>query len=172
MNIGLAILIVLLVGLVGLGFVRGGDTLSLSLTRAMEQFAKLVPRLLCALVAAGFIAKLIPSGFIATYLGVEAGFWAILVATTAGLTIPAGPVVAFSVAAVLARSDASVPALVAFITSWSLFAAHRIFIFELPLLGPSFLRLRAASVLIMPFAAGTIALAAGTFLMFTTPGAG
>ncbi len=172
MNIGLTILILLLIGLVGLGLVRGEDTLARALVRAVEQLAKLGPRLFCALIAAGFIAKLIPSGFVAAYLGAEAGFWAVVAAVIAGLIVPAGPVVAFSLAAVLARSDASVPALVAFITSWSLYAAHRIFIYELPLLGPSFLRLRAISVLIVPFAAGTIALLAGAVLSFTTPGAG
>jgi uncharacterized membrane protein YraQ (UPF0718 family) len=172
MNIGLVILVLLLICLVGLGLVRGEDTLARAVVRAGEQFAKLGPRLLCALVAAGFIAKLIPSGLVATYLGAEAGFWAVLAAVIAGLAVPAGPVVAFAVAAVLARSDASVPALVAFITSWSLYAAHRIFIYELPLLGPSFLRLSAVSVVIVPFAAGTIALLAGAFLSFAVPGAG
>ena len=172
MNIGLAVLILLLIGLVGLSLTRGEDTLARAAMRAAEQFTRLVPRLICALIAAGFIAKLIPSGVIAAYLGAEAGFWAILAAAIAGLIVPAGPVVAFSVAAVLARSGASDPALVAFITSWSLYAAHRIFIFELPLLGPSFLRLRATSVLIMPVAAGTIALLVDAFMSLTGPGAG
>lgn len=172
MNIGLTILIVLLIGLVGLGLRRGEDALARAAARAAEQLAKLGPRLICALIAAGFIAKLIPSGLVAAYLGAEAGFWAILAAVVAGLFLPAGPVVAFSVAAVLARSGASVPALVAFITSWSLYAAHRIFLYELPLLGPSFLRVRALSVLIVPFAAGSIALLAGTFLSFVAPAAG
>lgn len=172
MNIGLTILIVLLIGLVGLGLRRGEDALARAAARAAEQLAKLGPRLICALIAAGFIAKLIPSGLVAAYLGAEAGFWAILAAVVAGLFLPAGPVVAFSVAAVLARSGASVPALVAFITSWSLYAAHRIFLYELPLLGPSFLRVRALSVLIVPIAAGSIALLAGTFLSFVAPAAG
>ena len=172
MNIGLTILTVLLIGLAGLGLRRGEGTLVRAAVRAVEQLAKLGPRLICAIIAAGFIAKLIPSGLVAAYLGAEAGFWAVLAAAIAGLVLPAGPVVAFSVAAVLAHSGASVPALVAFITSWSLYAAHRIFLYELPLMGPSFLRLRAVSVSIMPIAAGTFAFLAGAFLSFAIPGAG
>ena len=140
---------------------RRDDTLQRGLIRAVEQFAKLVPRMLCALIAAGFVAKLIPSAFIARFLGPEAGLTAILVASAAGLIVPAGPVIAFSIAAVFARSGAAVPALIAFITSWTLFAAHRIFIYEIPLLGLSFLRLRTVSVVTLPLLAGLIATAAG-----------
>ncbi len=80
-------------------------------------------------------------------------------ATAAGMIIPAGPVIAFSVAAIFARSGASTAALITFLTSWSLFAAHRIFIYEIPLLGPSFLRLRLSSVGLTPVLAGLMALA-------------
>jgi uncharacterized membrane protein YraQ (UPF0718 family) len=128
--------------------------------------------MICALIAAGFIAKLMPSDLIARYLGSEAGITAILIATAAGLILPAGPVIAFSIAAVFARADASVPALIAFITSWSLFAAHRIFMYEIPLLGFSFTRLRLASVAIAPILAGLIAMALGMFVTFTQPATG
>ena len=70
-----------------------------------------------------------------------------------------GPAYAFSIAAIFAKSGASTAALIAFITSWSLFAAHRIFIYEIPLLGPSFLRLRVVSVAALPIFAGLMALA-------------
>jgi uncharacterized membrane protein YraQ (UPF0718 family) len=128
--------------------------------------------MICALIAAGFIAKLMPSDLIARYLGSEAGITAILIATAAGLILPAGPVIAFSIAAVFARADASVPALIAFITSWSLFAAHRIFMYEIPLLGFSFTRLRLASVAIAPILAGLIAMALGMIVTLTQPATG
>lgn len=160
MNLGVLILAVLLLGLVGLALARRDGTLLAGIKRALEQFAKLVPRMLCALLAAGFVAKLIPSALIAGYLGAEAGLRAILIAAAAGLIVPAGPVIAFSIAVVFARAGASVPALVAFITSWSVFAAHRIFIYEIPLLGPSFLRLRLVSAAAMPLLAGLLATAA------------
>lgn len=137
--------------------------------RLIEQFAKLVPRMLCALVAAGFIAELIPHEMISGYLGADAGLMALPVAAITGLMVPAGPVIAFAIAAVFAKAGASTAALVTFLTSWSLFAAHRIFIYELPLLGVSFLRLRAASVVIVPFCAGALAMLVGLFAAFGTP---
>lgn len=170
MNIGVVVLWAILVMLVLVALKRGDNTLGRGAQRAVEQFAKLGPRMICALIAAGFIAKLIPAAAISRFLGEEAGFQAVVVGAFAGLLVPSGPVIAFSVATVFARADASVPALIAFLTSWSLFAAHRIFIYELPLLGPSFLRTRAASVVALPFLAGAIAIAAGTLVTVTTLG--
>jgi uncharacterized protein len=146
--------------------------LARGIERAIEQAAHLVPRMICALIAAGFIGKLMPSDLIARYLGSEAGVSAVLIGTAAGMILPAGPVISFSIAAVFARSGASVPALVAFITSWSLFAAHRIFMYEIPLLGFSFTRLRIASVALVPVLAGLIATAAGMLVTFAQPAAG
>lgn len=139
------------------------------LQRLIEQLFMLVPRMLCALVAAGFIAELIPKQLISGYLGPDAGLLAIPVAAATGLLVPAGPVIAFAMAALFAKSGASTPALMTFVTSWSLFAAHRILIYELPLLGSSFLRLRTASVLVVPFAAGLLAMLVGLITSFGQP---
>jgi len=158
-NFGIAILYGLFAVLALSALSRMDGTFQRGLRRAVEQLALLAPRMVCALTAAGFIARLIPSELIGQYLGAEAGLKAILLASAVGLIIPAGPVIAFSIAAIFARSDASTAALIAFITSWSLFAAHRIFIYEIPLLGPSFLRLRVVSVAALPIFAGLMALA-------------
>jgi uncharacterized membrane protein YraQ (UPF0718 family) len=171
-NIGLVVLGLAAIALAATALIRDKALFTRGIERAIEQAAHLVPRMICALIGAGFVGKLIPSGFIAQYLGSEAGVAAILVATAAGLIVPAGPVIAFSIAAVFARADASVPALVAFITSWSLFAAHRMFMYEIPLLGFSFLRLRVASVAVVPILAGLIAMAVGMMVNFAQPPAG
>jgi uncharacterized membrane protein YraQ (UPF0718 family) len=146
LSVGILILYSMAGILMALALSRGDGSFRLGLRRALEQFLILAPRMFCALIAAGFIAKLIPSEFIARYLGSEAGMIAVLIASATGIAIPAGPVIAFSIAAVFAQAGASVPALIAFITSWSIFAAHRIFIYEIPLLGLSFLRLRLVAV--------------------------
>lgn len=125
--------------------------------RALEQFAQVIPQLCVALLAAGFLAKLIPSDVIATYLGPEAGWSGLVVAAFIGPIVPAGPVLAFSIAALLERAGATPETLVAFITSWSLFTLHRIVTYEVPLLGGSFLKLRLLSVGIMPILAGLMA---------------
>lgn len=171
-NLGILLLGASAVILAAIALRRGEHAFARGMERAVEQGAHLVPRMICALIAAGFIGKLMPSELIAQYLGKEAGVLAIVIGAAAGLILPAGPVIAFSIAAVFARAGASVPALVAFITSWSLFAAHRIFMYEIPLLGFSFLRLRVASVAAVPILAGLIAMAAGLFVTFAQPAAG
>jgi uncharacterized membrane protein YraQ (UPF0718 family) len=171
-NVGILVLGVAAVALAAVALRQGTDTFTRGVKRAVEQAAHLVPRMICALIGAGFVGKLMPSDLIAQHLGGEAGIWAILVATAAGLVLPAGPVVAFAIAAVFARAGASVPALVAFITSWSLFAAHRIFMYEIPLLGLSFVRLRVASVAVAPVLAGLIAMAVGMVVTFAQPATG
>lgn len=167
MSAGILILYGMAGILIALALSRRDDTFQKGLKRALEQFLILAPRMFCALIAAGFIAKLIPSEFIARYLGSEAGMTAVLIASLTGIVVPAGPAIAFSIGAVFAHAGASVPALIAFITSWSIFAAHRIFIYEIPLLGLDFLRLRLISAGATPLLAGLIGVVVGWF--FTLP---
>ena len=159
-NPGVLIIYALLIILGIVALSRGHGSFRQGLVRGTEQLVKLLPRMFCALVAAGFLAILIPTEVISSYLGAEAGFKAIVIATFTGMIFPAGPAISFSIAAVLASEGASTPALVAFITSWSVFALHRVFIFEIPLLGISFTRLRMLSCLILPLLAGGLTLAA------------
>lgn len=163
MSVGILILYGMAGILMALALARRDGTFGKGLQRALEQFLILAPRMFCALIAAGFIAKLIPGEFIARYLGNEAGMTAVVVAAVTGIAVPAGPAIAFSIAAVFAHAGASVPALIAFITSWSIFAAHRIFIYEIPLLGLSFLRLRLVAVGVTPLVAGVTGIVMGWF---------
>ena len=165
MSIGILVLLVFLVALVTTAIMQQRD-FGLVLQRFIEQFGVLVPRMLVALIAAGFIAQIIPKEAIAGLLGEEVGLLALPVAAAAGLVVPAGPVLAFAIAAVFAKSGASTPALITFITSWSIFAAHRILIYEIPLLGISFLRLRLLSAVLVPLVAGLIATMVGLLSSF------
>jgi len=160
MSIGLAVLLAVLIVLVVVAVAQGQD-FGPAVKRFVEQFANFLPRMVCALIAAGFIAQLIPKQAIAAMLGDDAGLAAIPIAAAAGLIVPAGPVIAFAIAAVFAKSGASTAALITFITAWSIFAAHRILIYEIPLLGPSFLRLRATSAVLVPLLAGVFAFLVG-----------
>ncbi|MDU8941769.1 hypothetical protein [Ovoidimarina sediminis] len=164
---GFFVLVALLAVLLGIALRRGED-FGPVVKRFVEQFAMLVPRMLCALVAAGFIAQLLPKEAIARLLGDEAGLMAIPLAAAVGLLVPAGPVITFAIAAVFAKSGASTAALVTFVTSWSIFAAHRIIIYELPLLGPSFLRLRVVSAAMVPLLAGVMAFLVGLITAYGT----
>ncbi len=165
MSIGFLVLLALFSVLLGIAILRRENPEPI-VKRLLEQAAILVPRMLCALVAAGFVAELLPKQAISQFMGADAGYLALPVAAATGLLVPAGPVIAFAIAAVFAKSGATTAALVTFITSWSIFAAHRILIYEIPLLGPSFLRLRVLSALVVPFLAGIIALLAGLVTQF------
>lgn len=129
------------------------------LLRGMEQFIIILPRMICALIGTEFMAMLIPTEIISGFLGADAGIVAILIGSVLGMMVPSGPVISFSIAATLLGAGASVPAIMSFLTAWSLFSAHRIFIYEIPLLGMSFLRLRLVSVLILPVVSGILTLA-------------
>lgn len=163
MSAGVLILLVVLLVLLGLAARQRQDPAPV-VKRFIEQFAMLMPRMVVALFAAGFVATLIPSAVISKYLGPESGISGLFIAAAAGLTVPAGPVIAFPIAAVFAKSGASDAALVAFITSWSVFAAHRILIYEIPMLGMDFLRLRVASAIITPILAGSLAMLIGAMI--------
>ncbi len=142
----------------GIAFLRRDDSFRLGLMRALQQVAIILPRMIFALIAASFIVKLIPTELIVAYLGVDAGIKGILIGTLTSLIVPSGPPVAFAIAATFELEGASAPALVSFLTGWSVFAAHRVIIFELPLLGASFVRLRMISVMPLPLIAGAIAM--------------
>jgi uncharacterized membrane protein YraQ (UPF0718 family) len=156
MNIVMVIIYVSPVLLGIYAYTRGDKSFQRGLIRGMEQLAIIVPRMICALIAAEFLALLIPTEFISQFLGNDAGIIAILIGSMTGLMIPSGPVISFSIAATFANAGASVPAVVAFLTAWSLFSAHRILIYEIPLMGLSFLRLRLLSVLLLPVLSGLI----------------
>lgn len=145
--------------LAGLALYRGGGRLGEGLLAAADQLIRVLPRILMALTAAGFIARLIPGEFIGTWLGPGSGIRGIAIAALAGLFVPAGPVVSFSLAAVLAQAGAAPPQLIAFLTSWSVFAMHRVAIYEAPMLGLRFLAVRLSASIALPLVAGLLAAA-------------
>ena len=158
MNFGALFIYALAIIATLIALLRRDGSLGLGINRSVVQTFVIIPRMVFALIAAGFIVKLIPTETIIANLGAEAGFRAIAIASLTGLIVPAGPVVAFALAAAFAVAGASVPALVAFITGWSVFAAHRVVIFEIPMLGLRWVRLRMLSVVLLPFLAGGFAM--------------
>lgn len=157
-GLGAIIIYAAAVVLAAVALSRRDTSFRMGVRRALEQSFIVLPRMIFALIAAGFIVKLIPTEIIVGNLGTDAGFKAILIGSLAGLIVPSGPVIAFAVAASFALEGASVPALVSFLTGWSVFAAHRVLIFEIPLLGAHFVRLRMLSVIPLPIIAGTLAM--------------
>jgi len=153
----LAVMLLLLLALVGLAWVRGGEPL---VREGLGEGARLLLRfgLLIAVsfLAAGVAQSLVPRELVQGALGERAGLRGILLSTGAGAITPAGPFVSMPIAAVLLRSGASSGAVVAFLTSWSLLAVHRLVAWETPILGVRFALLRYAVSLVLPVAAGLL----------------
>lgn len=118
-------------------------------------FVGIVPM---ALLAAGFLAPLVPSELVGRWLGDEAGVTGIFVGMMVGWCLPIPPVIFFPIIAVLLKAGAGLAPLVTLIVAWSVFALHRTLPMELPLMGRYFVSLRLMSSLFLPIVAGFAAM--------------
>lgn len=173
MNLGSMIVFSVPMVLAVMAWRRQDGTLQKSLVRWAEQLAQILPTMAMAMLAAGFFAAMIPDEIISRYLGGDSPVLGVLIGSVAGLLFPTGPVVVFSLSASFALAGASTSALVAFVTSWTLFALHRMVIYEIPLLGPSFVIVRVLSILSIPFIAGFLTIGVefliSTLILGSTP---
>ncbi|WP_435100257.1 hypothetical protein [Arhodomonas sp. AD133] len=127
-------------------------------TLGWRQLRPLLVRLPVALVAASFLAELLPQEWFATVLGSTSGMTGILAASVLGGVLPGGPSVSFPLVLVLFRAGAGTPQMVALITAWSVLALHRVLAFELPMMGWPFVWRRWLVSLLLAPLAGTIAM--------------
>jgi uncharacterized membrane protein YraQ (UPF0718 family) len=79
---------------------------------------------------------------------------AIFAGFVAGILTPGGPLVSIPIMAVFYKGGASLSALVAYMTSWSLFGFQRVLAWELPFMGTRFLFARVLPTLVFPIVAG------------------
>jgi uncharacterized protein len=110
---------------------------------------QILPILVFAFLIAGFTQVLLPEDLLSKWVGTEAGFKGILIGTLAGAITPGGPYVSLPIVAVLLNSGASAGTMVAFLSSWSLWAIARLPM-EVGILGAHFTLVRFISVLIFP----------------------
>ncbi|MEM6385370.1 MAG: permease [Pseudomonadota bacterium] len=116
------------------------------------------PRLVIALISAGLFAELLPEETVRAYLGDTSGFQGVLLGAALGVVTPGGAFVSFALAAGAMQSGATTPAMVAYLTSWALFALTKVIAEELAFLGRAFLLRRVAVTLPIPVMAGSLAL--------------
>ncbi|HYI88968.1 MAG TPA: permease [Beijerinckiaceae bacterium] len=128
-------------------------------TAAAERFIEIMPRIALALVTAGFLSVLVPAEPVARYIGPDSGLPGILVASVVGGFVPGGPILSFPLVVVLYKAGAGLPQLIAFLTAWSVFAFHRVLIYELTIMGWRFSAVRLLSSLVLPPLAGLLAMA-------------
>jgi uncharacterized membrane protein YraQ (UPF0718 family) len=136
---------------------RHDGTLQKGLHLSWNRLFETLPRMALALIAAGFIGKLVPTEPVARVIGPESGFMGILLAAIVGGVIPSGPMVSFPVLVVLVQAGAGFPQTCAFVTGWSVLAVHRVLIYELSLMGWQFSVVRLTSSLALPVLCGLFA---------------
>jgi len=128
----------------------------LGLKTGLQLFWFILPRLLAALILTGMLQVLVSPEQVGRWLGREAGMRGILVGFVAGILTPGGPMVSIPIVAVLYQSGASLPSMVAYVTSWSLFGFQRVLVWELPFMGGHFVLARVLPTLAVPILAGLL----------------
>jgi len=142
--------------LVFIGY-RKGDNLHITgMQSALTMTIQVLPLLIFAFIVAGMIRVLLPQDLLNKWVGEESGFRGIMIGTIAGGLTPGGPYVSLPIIAGLLKSGAGVGTMVAFLTSWSLWAVARLPM-EFGILGWKFTLIRLASTFFFPPIAGFIA---------------
>lgn len=126
-----------------------------------RDFVVLIPRVMVGVVGSGYIAAVMPPDLIAKWIGPGSGVIGILIATAVGAATPGGAVVGFAVGAAALKSGAGAPQVIAYTTAWSLYTIQRMLNWEIHMMAPRFVWLRAAVSFPLPILAGLIALLIG-----------
>jgi uncharacterized membrane protein YraQ (UPF0718 family) len=150
------VMAVLAVGLLVVGYVKGGGQHVAGVKSAVSMTLQVLPLLVCAFVVAGMVQVLLPRELLSTWVGTESGVRGILIGTIAGGLSPGGPYVSLPVVAALLNGGAGVGTMVAFLTGWSLWAVARLPM-EIGILGWRFTVLRFACTFFFPPLAGLLA---------------
>jgi uncharacterized membrane protein YraQ (UPF0718 family) len=134
---------------------RRSPTLVLGAFRnAALRFLEILPRIGFALLTAGFISQIVPAEVIGALIGYESGLRGILLGALVGGLTPAGPIVSFPIVLVLLAAGGGFPQVMAYLTAWSVFAFHRVIIYEVPLMGARFVMIRLVASAILPVLCG------------------
>jgi uncharacterized membrane protein YraQ (UPF0718 family) len=137
---------------------RGGEAMvSEGFRNGLALVARVGLIVLVSLLVAGVAEVLVPRSWIEAAMGDAAGMRGVAIGVVAGAMTPAGPYVAMPIAAILMRSGAGTGPVVAFVASWSLLAVHRLFAWEIPLMGVRFAALRFGLCLLLPLLVGWLA---------------
>lgn len=151
------ILLAVALGLALFAWAQGGVALAKAgLYQGARELVSVVPLLVAAFFVAGMIQALVTQELVSRWLGREAGWRGILLASLGGALIPGGPYVYYPIAAVLLRSGASLGVLVAFVTAKNVWSVSRLPI-EFALLGSYLTLTRLAVTCFVPPLAGVLA---------------
>jgi hypothetical protein len=144
-----------------LAAMRGRMLLNDGLRTGAVEFLHLLPRIGIGVVGSGYIAEVLPRTLIAPWLGPESGLTGVVLATLGGALTPGGPVVGFAIGAAALKGGAGTPQVIAYSTAWALYAIHRLVLYEVPMMPPRVVWLRALVCLPLPFIAAASAILIG-----------
>ncbi|MEM7613519.1 MAG: hypothetical protein AAF245_00640 [Pseudomonadota bacterium] len=114
----------------------------------------LSPKILAGIFVAASLPVLVPQHQVVGWIGRESGLRGLLVAATAGVVIPGGPMMIYALAAGFATAGADIGATVAFVTGWSLLSLNRTVIWEMSFLHADIVALRVLLCLPVPILCG------------------
>lgn len=162
MNLVIDLMLWLFVGALALAAgMRGRLLLNEGARTGAIDFLHLLPRIGIGVVGSGYIAEALPKSLIAPWFGAESGLIGIAIATLGGALTPGGPVVGFAIGAAALKGGAGAPQVIAYSTAWALFAVNRVILYEMPMMPPRIVWLRALTSLPLPFIAAGLAVIAG-----------
>jgi hypothetical protein len=122
---------------------------------------RLLPRIMLGVIGAGYIAALLPQEVVGRWLGADSGISGLCIAVVGGAFTPGGPVIGFSIGAAALKGGAGTPQVIAYTTSWALFAVQRLFLWEMPVMPRRLVWLRILASLPLPFLAAAFAMLIG-----------
>jgi uncharacterized protein len=137
---------------------RGPLVLRDAVVDGVRRFLVILPRMGFAILLAGFAAAMVPGEPVAAAIGPQSGLVGIVLASIAGGFVPSGPIISFPLVVVLWKAGAGLPQLIAFLTAWSVFAFHRVLIYEATMMGWRFSAMRLIASLLLPVIAGLLAM--------------
>jgi uncharacterized membrane protein YraQ (UPF0718 family) len=138
-------------------YFKGFDALIGAFHEDLELLVYIMPRIVLAMIVAGFAQVLLPREQVAYWVGSHSGWRGLLIATLAGALTPGGPIASFPFVVALYMAGADRGALVAYLTSWALLGFQRVMVWEIPLMGMDFAVLRSLANLPLPLIAGYLA---------------
>jgi len=156
MLISTAVMAVLAVTLVFLGWHRGEEQHVAGLKKTGTMLLEILPLLFCAFIVAGMVQVLIPQETLVRWVGGRSGFRGILLGSAAGGLAPGGPFVSLPLAAGFLKAGVGIGVFVAFLTGWSLIAVSRLPM-EFGILGWKYTLIRLSCTFFFPPIAGLIA---------------
>src|SRR5262249_8283588 len=126
-----------------------------------RDFVVLIPRVLIGVVGAGYLAAVMPQDVIAHWIGPNSGIIGIFIGALFGAATPGGAVVGFSVGAAALKGGAGAPQVIAYTTAWSLYTIQRLINWEIHMMPPRVVWLRALVSVPLPIMAGIAAMLIG-----------